>query len=216
MVDIFQEVEEDLQRERAEKLWRKYGKIVIGVAVLIVVLVAGREAWLNYERTTRLAEGARFSAALALTEGGTADPAAALAALEAVASDSSSGYEILARLRAAALRAEQGDLDGARADYRALAERGDIPATYRDLARLLEVMIGFDTAALSEVDARLAPLRSPENPWRYTATELTALAKIKAGDGAAAATLLQSLADDPAAPGGVRARASELLQAVGG
>jgi hypothetical protein len=42
MSDIFQEVEEDVRRERYEKLWKKYGNYIIALAVLIV---AGVAAW---------------------------------------------------------------------------------------------------------------------------------------------------------------------------
>lgn len=40
MSDIFQEVEEDVRRERYEKLWKKYGNYIIALAVLIVAGVA--------------------------------------------------------------------------------------------------------------------------------------------------------------------------------
>ena len=37
MADVFDEVDEELRRDRAEKLWKKYGAYVMGAAVAIVV-----------------------------------------------------------------------------------------------------------------------------------------------------------------------------------
>ncbi|MCI0431731.1 MAG: hypothetical protein L0210_14465 [Rhodospirillales bacterium] len=50
-----------------------------------------------------------------------------------------------------------------------------------------------------------------DSPWRFSALELTALAELHAGNTARARTLLLSLADDAAAPSGLRGRAAELV-----
>ena len=39
--DLFREIEEELRQERFEKLWRSYGRYVIGAAVAVVVAVGG-------------------------------------------------------------------------------------------------------------------------------------------------------------------------------
>ena len=39
MGDIFREIDEELRQERFEKLWQRYGKVVIGAAVGIIVSV---------------------------------------------------------------------------------------------------------------------------------------------------------------------------------
>ena len=52
------------------------------------------------------------------------------------------------------------------------------------------------------------------NPWRPTAIELTAAARLKSGDKSGALCLYQSLADDLAAPQGLRARAAEMAAAL--
>ena len=48
MTDIFQEVEQDLRRERYKKAWDRYGIYVIAVAVLIVVGTAGWRGYLAW------------------------------------------------------------------------------------------------------------------------------------------------------------------------
>jgi len=41
MSDIFQEVEEDVRKERYEQLWKKYGNYIIGAAAILVIAVGG-------------------------------------------------------------------------------------------------------------------------------------------------------------------------------
>ena len=47
MADIFDEVEDDLKRDRMQLLWSKYGKYVIVAAVLVIAGVAGRQGYIT-------------------------------------------------------------------------------------------------------------------------------------------------------------------------
>jgi hypothetical protein len=38
MANIFNEVDEDIRKERYQSLWNKYGKYVIGLIILIIVI----------------------------------------------------------------------------------------------------------------------------------------------------------------------------------
>jgi hypothetical protein len=72
------------------------------------------------------------------------------------------------------------------------------------------VMTGFADSDPHAVIDRLKPLIGDGNPWRPTALELTAAAQLKSGDKAGALAIYKQLADDLAAPEGVRARAAEM------
>ena len=61
---------------------------------------------------------------------------------------------------------------------------------------------------------RLAPLTATSNPWRPIALELTAVARLKSGDKSGALEVYKTLADDVAAPQGLRARAAEMAAAL--
>ena len=43
MADIFDEINNELKQDRQAMLWQRYGKYVIGVAVLIIALVGARQ-----------------------------------------------------------------------------------------------------------------------------------------------------------------------------
>ncbi len=41
MADIFREIDEEVRRDRAAELWKKYGWLLTGLAVLAVAAMAG-------------------------------------------------------------------------------------------------------------------------------------------------------------------------------
>ncbi len=212
MSDIFQEVDEDLRRENFAKLWARYGKYVIALAVLLVLATAGVVQWRQYQQHQREAEGARYVGALNLArEGKERDAADAFAAL---ARQAAGGHATLARLEEAALKARAGDVAGAIAAYDVLADNGSADPVYRDVATLLAAQYSLKNGDPRAIIAKLTPLTTADNPWHPSALELTALAQLKAGDRTAARATYQRIADDLAAPQGLRARATEMLTAL--
>ena len=93
-------------------------------------------------------------------------------------------------------------------------QQGELDPALRGLALLLSVMQGMPEADPHSTIERLAPLTASGNPWRPTAVELTALARLKSGDKTGALELYKSLADDLAAPQNLRARAAEMAAAL--
>jgi hypothetical protein len=213
VTDIFKEVEEDLRREKLEQLWQRYGRVVIALAVLVVIGTAGSVAWQRYQQHREAQLAQQYGAAIALTDPSTGDLAKADAALANIA-DAGGGYGALASLERAAVKAKAGDLEGATQIYDALAADSGTPAALRDLARLLKVMRLVDSGDPAALTTSLEPLMAPENPWRFSATELAALLALRSGDQKRATELFTQLADDQAAPSSLRARAAEMAAAL--
>ncbi|ROQ01303.1 hypothetical protein EDC65_0481 [Stella humosa] len=213
MADIFQEVDEDLRRDRATALWRRYGIYLIGVAVALVLATAAWSAWRYYERSQREQAGDRFTQAMLAANQGQTD--AAVAGFAEVATGNAAGYAVLARMQGAALKVRAGDRAAAASIYDGIAGDAAVPETYRQAALLLSVMQTMDTGEPKALSDRLAPLAADDNPWRHTARELQAALAIRAGDTARARTLLDGLSKDAAAPQSLRTRAAETVQALG-
>lgn len=207
---ILREIDEELRQDQFAKLWKRYGKILIGVAILIIACVAGFKAWQNYDLTSRGEQGERLSATMRLA--GDGNGAAALDALTAFQADASQGFQMLAGFQAAALMADGGDAHGAAAAYDKLAQDNSLDTIYRDLAVLLGTIqrmnSGGDTASLT---IKLAALAADNNPWRHSARELIAVLAKQSGDKAKARELFTALTTDATTPQGIRARANELL-----
>lgn len=213
MADIFNEVDEDLRRDRAERLWKKYGNHVLALAVAIVIATAGWTWWTDHQRKQSAAQGERFFAAVALAEGEQWQKA--VDAFAAIGREGGS-YALVARLHEAAARARHKDLSGALAGYRAVAADGAADPDLRDAALLLGALAGVEALPAAEVDTMLERLSASASPWRFTALEVRAAAALRAKDDAKAREMLTRIADDAAAPTSLRARATEMLQALGG
>src|SRR3989304_7093838 len=97
MSDILREVEEELRRERYQKLWERYGIYLVGAALVIVVAVAGWRGWEWYQAREAARAGARFETALEL--GAAGKQAEADEILAALATTPPRGDRPLARLR---------------------------------------------------------------------------------------------------------------------
>ena len=210
---LFREIDEELRQEHYAKLWKKYGAYVLGAALALVVGVAGHQGWRNYDVSTRTAEGMRFAEAQRLIRGDQNEAAAK--AFASLAADANAGYALLARFQDAALLAGRTDRTGAIAAYRQLAEDTGIDALYRDLALVLGALHEIDTADTAALGQRMAPLTADDNPWRYSAREIIAVLARRDGDMTKARELYSGLANDVAAPSGIRARSQEMLAILG-
>lgn len=212
VADIFREIDEELQQEKAARLWKRYGPYVITLAVLIVLGVGGYRFWLSYDAKQKAAESARYeTAARTLAD----DPAAAAAQFGALAADGNKGYAALASLQQAAALVEAGDLEAAIITYRKLADDTGAPAVFRDLARLLSVTHRIDSGDPAALSRDISALANTSGPWRPLAREAEALIALKAGDKAKAREILEGLTADAETPAQLRARATELLSAIG-
>jgi hypothetical protein len=210
--DIFREIDEELRRDNLLKLWQRYGHVLVGLAVLIVVGSALWVGWQDYQLRQRQSASQQFNAALELARGGKA--AAAADGFGAIARTAPAGNALLARLAEAAERARAGDTAAAIAAYDGIANDAAVDPAYRDLARVLSGLRGLDTVDPKTIIERMAPLTAADNPWHASALEVTALAQLKSGDRAAARTTYQRVADDLQAPAGLRARAAEMVAAL--
>ncbi len=207
MADIFQEVDEELRRDKAQEWWRKYSLYVYIVAAVVVVGTGGYQAWIAYDLDQRSKRSADFAAALELADDG--DQAGAIEALAAL--EDSSGYGLLAQFEQARLLAASGDSDAAIALWDALASNASSGAAYQGIATLLSVLHQIDDGDPSALEARLQPLAAAGAPYRASALELLAVLALNAGDTDTARAHLTEIADEAGAPGNLRRRATQLL-----
>lgn len=211
MSDIFREIDEELRRDNFLKLWARYGRYVVALAVLVLVIAGSIMAWRDHQLAERRAQSARYASALSLVrEGKDADAAKVFAAV----AQEGGGYATLASFEEAELLAKSGDHKGVVAAYDQIAADGSLDSAFRKMAVLLSVMYDMPNSDPHSVINRLAPLTAAGNPYRPIALELTAAARLEAGDKAGAREIYKSLADDLTAPQGLRARAAEITAAL--
>jgi hypothetical protein len=211
VTDIFQEVDEEVRRERLKKLWERYGNYLIAACIVIVL---GVGAWRGYQwwQVKQAAQsGAAFEQAVTLAETGKHQEAAA--AFAKLTSDGTSGYRVLARLRQAAELAPT-DRNAAVAAYDAIATDNRTGQVVQDLAAVRAAFLLVDSAPYSEILQRLEPVTAPDRAFRHSAREILALSAWKAGDMAAARRWTEMIMTDPQTPPGPRTRAEMLSELI--
>jgi hypothetical protein len=200
--DIFHEVEEDVRRERYEKLWKQYGDYIIAGVAVIVIGVAGYKFYQRYEYDQRLSASSAFNAAQ--TEAGARNTAGAASAFGRLAKTAPSGYAAISKLAEAdALYASGNDAD-AIAIYKSIAAQGG--SALADVARIRAAWATVESVPKSQIETLLAPLTDQTNPWRFAAREILAYADYRAGALGQAETEFSLLAADSNAPQSLRGR----------
>lgn len=208
MVDVFNEVEEELRKERYQAWLREYGPWLLGLVVAVIALVAGYQGWTALRDNAAAAASDRFiDAQVALEEG---DLAAAAAGFEALAEEGPRGYAAIALMQRAAVALENGEADEAARLYQRAAERAPDPLT-RDLARYKGVLAAWDQLSYDDVVLRLDALTEGAAPLGLLARELMGAAAIRAERWDEARRHYEFVQFAIGAPQGVSRRASEAL-----
>ncbi|MGD0643007.1 MAG: tetratricopeptide repeat protein [Roseiarcus sp.] len=211
MSDIFQEVDEEVRRDKAAEFWKKHQNLIIGAAVLVVLATAGFRFYENRRLAAEQAAGAAFQQALALDRDGKS--AEAEAAMANLAADAPSGYRTLARLAEAAIKAKT-DPKGAIADYDALAADASLGGLFRDAARLRAALLRIDADEVDAAKPALEALAGNGGGYRNTARLMLGVVALNASDYDGAGKWLDQIAADPEAPEAEKRSADNLLGLV--
>ena len=206
---LFREVDEEVRQEQFKKLWARYGKFVIGLALLVIVGVAGMEGWRFWQTRQSEQAGDSFFAATELAASGKA--ADAVKQFEAIGK---TGFADLGRLRAAAELATEGKLADAVKLYDEVAADAKVDQTLRDLARVRAAAVLADTSSFADIEGRLKDFTGADNPWRHIAREILASVQYRLKDYAGADKQVQAILADPATPAPLRQRALVMSQVL--
>ncbi|BAE50146.1 tetratricopeptide repeat protein [Paramagnetospirillum magneticum] len=210
---LIKEVDEDLRQEELNRLWKKHGGLFAAAALALVLAVAGWQGWQGWEAKQRQAASARYSETAALIEQGKKDEAVEV--LNKLSAEGPKGYRLLADLRKADMAQQAGDFTGAAALYGKIAADTSVDKVYRDMSTIRAAYLVLDSGDVAAIEKSVEPLAAEASSWRHSAREILALAALKRGETPRAAELFAKIAEDAAAPQGLRTRAAEMLAATG-
>ena len=203
MSDIFQEVDEDVRRDKTADFWRRYQTPIFILAFLIV---AATGAW-SYYQDKRLkaaeAANAQFEAAVALANDG--KKAEAAAAFDAIAKDGPKGYAALARIRAAESRPDTAQ--GLK-ELNAIGEDQSVDKLMQQVAMLRAALLVMAGSDRQQLELALGPLMTGDGAFRYSAQEWNGLDALANDDFNEAERVFEKVLNDRDAPQSMRQRAS--------
>lgn len=211
--NILAELQEDARREQLKEWTKKYGGMVVTLALLIVLGTAGYTFYQHRQ------EGQLRDVTTALYDGLGPDsrshPVDAADKLNAFAKEHADSLQApLASLLEAGLRQRANQPEQALAAFQSVMNDSRADAALKGAATMLYVEAGLETADAAALQAKLAPYQTTDSPYRFTAWELGALVAHRAGDHEKAQALLAQLTRDPATPPETRQRAVELQRVL--
>ena len=209
MADIFEEVEEGLRQDRAERLWKKYGIFAYIAAALLIGGVA-----LNEYLQHREAESIESSAVVfeqARDDIAAQDWQAAAGSLETLAGSDARVAPLAANYLAEARL--QGNADQAAA-LAALEQAANTETPIGKLSLLKAAYLKSDSLDRAGMEAYLGPLASEESQFGALAMELVAAKAVAEEDYETARQLFNDLRFLANVPEGVQQRAASALNTL--
>lgn len=204
MSEILRDIEKELKRERWFKLWQQYKvQVIFGVTTfLLLALVFGALYFYNKSQSEKAS--ADFDYALSLNGQSSLEVFSDLA-------DQKNIYGALAGFHEAAILAKTSRWKKAVIVYDGLSTNGNLPQSFRDLAKLNAAQVLLGRAKYKEIESRLKSTISNNGSLRYSALEILALAAIEDKNLKLAQDFLKNLVDDAAVPSTLAARAQIML-----
>ena len=208
--DIFvKEVEEEIKQENLLNLWKRFGKIIIGVVTLFIIGIAGFKGWESYDRNQREYQSGNYNNLInSLTEG--SDKKAFLI-LESMKENQVRSYSTLTKLINPTILNSSGKSGEKLGSYEEIMQNDSVEPTFRDLALILWGYDNISRSQPSKITTKLSRLNDSASPWRHSAREIIALTEKRTGNLKKARSIFKGLIDDVTTPNGIRSRASEIL-----
>lgn len=210
---FLREVDEELRRDELAGLWKRWGRLFVGLIAVGLLAFGGWLWWRDYQAKQAGLEGEKLGGVVEQLSANRTEQAAP--ALKELTQSGRPGYSAAARMAEGALAAQRGDLQAATAAFGAVAGDDRLADPFRQLALIRQTTAEFDTLPPDQVIARMRPLAQKGHPYFGSAGELVAIAHLKAGRPRDAGAIFAALAADPAVPATIRSRAAQMASVTG-
>jgi hypothetical protein len=207
MNDLIREIEEELQAEKFQKLWGKFGGYIMGVIATIVIGVSGFQGYSYYANMEAEKAGAQFAAAQALLD---SDKPKAIGQLEEL-SGKSGGYAMLAKVLLAENEVKAGNLEAASEHFKGAVDKSELKEFKAIIAvRHIEAYLASEKYEAAEKILEEYKKSDLLSEWQIL--DYQAIISLGQGDEKQAAELFGKLAALKEVPDSVRTRAAQLAR----
>lgn len=202
MSELFREIEEDIRRERFEKLWRSIGRFAVWGSIAVIAATTVFVMWDNHAQRQSEAKTAQLLQGLEHLK--SSDYKGAILTFSAMSDDDTSSYYPLAMLQKAAAQELSGDIEGAKKTYTTLVKNDVVKgkSEFSELAKLKTL----EKDGIIDV--------SKDSPFYHTLAEQNAWQLLHVGKKSEAADVFAMLMSDEQTPRSLALRAGEALRII--
>lgn len=210
---FLREVDEELRRERINRIVGRYGWAIVAGIVLILGAIGGYMWWQNREQERAAAQGEALLETLTNLESGNRN--AATPKINELVASRVDGYRVAGLFARANAEAGAGNNAAAIATLKSIAGNEDFAEAYRHAALVRHTAMEFDRIQPQVVVQRLRPLARPGQPYFGSAGEMVAVAYLKMGQPNRAGPLFAQIGRDENVPPSIRTRAIQMAGSLG-
>ncbi|MBN8531394.1 MAG: tetratricopeptide repeat protein [Alphaproteobacteria bacterium] len=208
--DLIRELKEDIEREKWQRLWQRYGSALITVAALLVAAAGAHAWWKQHQMSLQETAGGLFQTAF--SEAGDGKWKEAAGHFAELRAGKAEGYAALGALQEAAALEKLGKQKEAYDAYRKLAQDKSADIYVRNMAAIALASKLSADEAVPLLDAIIAA-RGPLWPQ---ALEIRAGKFLDAGKQDMAKADLETLSKEAGVPETARMRATRALMQING
>ena len=190
---LYREVWEEVNNEKTQRFLKKYGRVMMAGALVLMIIAVGVQIGVQTVRRNRMARAQNYEAAIESMDA---------RALAAMANDSTGAMSDLALFQSYVISGDMATLEK-------LAARG-ATRDFRDLARIHLAARRGDDMTAADIEKYFADLVTKKSPFYYTSRLMLAQKYLATGDTAAATKILDKIIADKDAPAIVSANAAAL------
>ena len=210
MVNIFNEVDEDIRKEKYQNLWRKYGKYLIGFIVLIVLIFSS----MQYLQSKKISDNKKildvyFSAVESMEEN---QLDTAIQSLENVYIEKNKVLVAFSGYKLSEIYLKNDEKEKALATLDMIISNISLDSIYRELALYKYIMIDFDNLELNYIDEKLNSIKAPKRILTPYFQEIIGIKHLTLGNINKAKSIFNDLVLNENTPFDLRIRLDKLIQ----
>lgn len=203
MSDLFNEVNDDLRREKLEKFWEENKAFILSCIIAAILGTAGATYWKSTRLTQNLEATSAFYDAFQTND---------VDQIATYANGAKKNHAALAKLASASLFYKRSRPEDGLKMLQAIQNDKSIDKTYRELAVLSEASHTMDTADLAMLEKKLIPLSDKSSTWHLSANEFLAVIAAQQEKYTKAIEILAIIKDSDIASQNMKERAKQLTE----
>ena len=210
MANIFNEVDEDIRKERYKKLWSRYGKYLIGLVISIILIYSINQ----YLVSKNIADNKKlldvyFAAAEDIEKN---QLEIAYENLNKIYNDKNNTLAAFSAFKLSETYLENNNKIDSIAVLENIFSNNSLETIYRELALYKYIMINFDVLDINDIESKVSIINDKESQLKPYFEELLGIKYITIGNKSKASFIFDELSSSENTPFDLKVRLEKLIQ----